>query len=366
MEQIKTEHKIFFQASQNMREIENESVDMIVTSPPYPMIEMWDEILEKQNSEIQDNLYNNPRQAFEKMHEELDKVWKECYRVLKDGSFMCINIGDATRTINGDFQLYNNHSRIVDSCLKIGFNNLPNIIWRKQTNAPNKFMGSGMLPCGAYVTLEHEWILIFRKGGKRAYKKDLEKLQRRKSSFFWEERNVWFSDIWEIKGVKQKISNSLTRDRSAAYPLELPYRLINMYSQQRDVVLDPFMGLGTTAIACMISQRNSIGYEIDNKLQTSIIDNIGSYSVVEMNNHINKRYCKHLAFVSARKSDGKEFKHYNKNLSCEVMTSQETDIDFNYLKRITTNTNNKNISFIVEYQQGGDKTQLPFRESSLF
>ena len=139
-----------------------------------------------------------------------------------------------------------------------------------------------------------------------------------------------------------------------------------MYSQQRDVVLDPFMGLGTTAIACMISQRNSTGYEIDNKLQTSIIDNIGSYSVVEMNNHINKRYCNHLAFVSARKSDGKEFKHYNKNLSCEVMTSQETDIDFNYLKRITTNTNNKNISFIVEYQQGGDKTQLPFRESSLF
>lgn len=139
------------------------------------------------------------------MHQELDKVWEECYRVIKPGGFMCVNIGDATRTINGNFKLYNNHTRILETCNKLGFISLPNIIWRKQTNAPNKFMGSGMLPCGAYVTLEHEWILIFRKGDKRKYKTSEEKLDRMKSSFFWEERNIWFSDVWDIKGTKQKI-----------------------------------------------------------------------------------------------------------------------------------------------------------------
>ena len=112
-------------------------------------------------------------------------------------------------------------------------------MWRKATNAPNKFMGSGMLPCGAYVTLEHEWILIFRKGGKRVYKTAEAKESRRDSSFFWEERNVWFSDVWEIKGVKQNINKAPSRERNASYPLEIPYRLINMYSQKGDVVLDP-------------------------------------------------------------------------------------------------------------------------------
>ena len=136
-----------------MRCIEDESIDLVVTSPPYPMIEMWDEIMSLQNPFIKEALARNPSEAFEMMHQELDEVWKECFRVLKEGGMMCINIGDATRTINKEFKLFNNHTRIVNSCLSIGFTNLPNIIWRKQTNAPNKFMGSGMLPCGAYVTL---------------------------------------------------------------------------------------------------------------------------------------------------------------------------------------------------------------------
>ena len=170
--------------------------------------------------------------AFELTHRELDKVWLECFRVLKEGGFLCINIGDATRNIKGEFELYNNHSRIITYCTNIGFTNLPNIIWRKPTNSPNKFMGSGMLPCGAYVTLEHEWILIFRKGSKRLYKGDTEKEQRRQSSFFWEERNHWFSDLWEIKGTKQAITNTKSRERNASYPFTVPYRLINMYSQR--------------------------------------------------------------------------------------------------------------------------------------
>ena len=166
------------------------------------MIEMWDDILSSQNTRIKESLSSNTQEAFELMHQVLDTIWTECYRVLKDGAYICINIGDATRTINGDFALYNNYSRIVQYCLELGLKALPSIIWKKQTNAPNKFMGSGMLPNGAYVTQEHEHILIFRKGEKRNYNKEDDKKRRRESAFFWEERNVWFSDIWDFKGAR--------------------------------------------------------------------------------------------------------------------------------------------------------------------
>lgn len=347
---IKSKHNIYISSSQNMGCIEDESIDLIVTSPPYPMIEMWDDIMTSQNPKIGSALSDNPSDAFEMMHQELDKAWRECYRLLKDGGMMCINIGDATRTINKEFQLYNNHTRIVNACISLGFTNLPNIIWRKQTNAPNKFMGSGMLPCGAYVTLEHEWILIFRKGGKRNYKHSDDKLMRRESSFFWEERNKWFSDLWEIKGVKQLISNSQTRERNASYPLEIPFRLISMYSQQGDTVLDPFLGMGTTTIAAMMSQRNSIGVEIDAKLLPSILENIDGVSMKLTNDSIYQRYSCHLDFVKERESLGKEVKYYNEALKCKVMTSQETDINFHYLRSISKRQNGT-IGYECEYYE---------------
>lgn len=331
---IKTRHNIYIHSSQDMGCFEDESIDLVVTSPPYPMIEMWDDIMSLQNPMIGGELTKNPSAAFEMMHQELDKVWRECYRLLKEGGIMCINIGDATRTINNNFQLYNNHTRIVNTCISLGFNNLPNIIWRKQTNAPNKFMGSGMLPCGAYVTLEHEWILVFRKGGKRNYKHADDKMLRRESSFFWEERNKWFSDLWEIKGTKQHINNSQTRERNASFPLEIPFRLINMYSQQGDTVLDPFLGMGTTTIAAMVSQRNSIGVEIDANLLPNIFNNIDGIDANMTNEAIYQRYINHLDFVEERESLGKEVKYYNEALKCKVMTSQETDMNFRYLQSI--------------------------------
>ena len=137
-----------------MKEISSKSVDLVVTSPPYPLIELWDDIFSTINPEIKEALENqNGPLTFELMHQELDKVWREVYRVLKMGGIACINVGDAVRTIGKDFRLHSNHSRILDCCFKLGFNSLPEIIWRKPTNAPNKFMGSGMLPPSAYVTL---------------------------------------------------------------------------------------------------------------------------------------------------------------------------------------------------------------------
>ena len=343
-------HTIYFNAAQNMSQLKDNSIDLVVTSPPYPMIEMWDEILSSQNPNIKIAFEeNNPRKVFELMHQELDKVWAECWRVMKEGTFLCINIGDATRTINGEFALYNNNTRIIQACEKLGFINLPNILWRKATNAPNKFMGSGMLPCGAYVTLEHEWILIFRKGGKRIYKTADVKESRRDSSFFWEERNVWFSDIWEIKGVKQKIKKAPSRERNASYPLEIPYRLVNMYSQKGDVVLDPFMGLGTTAIAAIINERNSVGYEIDPLLKPLLKDILSSFDISQANNLLYNRYKKHLDFVEERLKQNKEVKYDNEKLNCKVMTGQETDLGFHYIRNISLQKENGELNFETSY-----------------
>ena len=186
---MKTTHKVIFGNSANMSTIPSGSVDLVITSPPYPMIEMWDEMFSEQSPAIKDALQKEDGTlAFELMHKELDKVWNEVFRVLKDGGIACINIGAATRTIGRTFQLFSNHSRILSHCLNIGFVALPEILWRKQTNAPNKFMGSGMLPPGAYVTLEHEFILILRKGNKKEFKNPDEKLNRKRSAFFWEEK----------------------------------------------------------------------------------------------------------------------------------------------------------------------------------
>lgn len=342
-----TTHRINIGNSNNMKFIDDDSIDLVVTSPPYPMITMWDEGFISQDGNIAFLLEGNPDEAFELMHKQLDQVWTECHRVLKDGGFLCINIGDATRTINGSFKLYNNHSRILQACTKLGFVSLPDIIWRKQTNAPNKFMGSGMLPCGAYVTLEHEWILIFRKGEKRKYKTAEEKLARMRSSFFWEERNVWFSDVWDVKGIKQKITKSATRDRSAAFPFEIPFRLINMFSQKDDIVLDPFIGTGTTAKAAIVTGRNSIGYEIDPNFSPIIRQGIKDMSVVDCNNFIKQRFDNHVAFVRERIKQGKEVKHYNKPLHTPVMTSQEEELAFNYIKSISADEDGV---FTVEYE----------------
>lgn len=343
-----------------MTAVNTNSVDLIVTSPPYPMIEMWDEIMSAQSPAVKAAFdAKDGAAAFEEMHKELDKVWAECYRVLKDGAFLCINIGDATRTIDGSFELYNNHSRIMGACLKLGFKNLPNIIWRKQTNAPNKFMGSGMLPCGAYVTLEHEWILIFRKGGKRLYKKAEEKQIRRESTFFWEERNVWFSDLWDIKGIKQKIANSESRERSASFPFAIPYRLINMYSQRGDIVLDPFFGLGTTAIAAMVSERDSIGFEIDKNLKPSIQSTFNALSITDMNSMIRERYDRHLRFVNERIDAGKEVKYDDKAISCKVMTKQETDLIFRYVTKLNATSGNP-LTYRCDYQEEIDMGKIPY------
>lgn len=329
---MRTTHQIIFENSKNMRGIQSESADLVVTSPPYPMIEMWDEMFAAQNRAIRDALSRTEGSAaFELMHQELDAVWNEVYRILRNGGIACINIGDATRTIGGDFVLYQNHSRILTYLLKIGFSSLPVILWRKQTNAPNKFMGSGMLPPGAYVTLEHEFVLILRKGSMREFKTAKEKQIRRESAFFWEERNAWFSDMWlDLKGTGQDLNNDKTRLRSAAYPFELPYRLINMFSVKGDTVVDPFFGIGTTTFAAIAACRNSVGFEIEPSFRNPIVSKIPTV-VALSNEHIRNRIKNHTDFVKDRIKTKGAFKHMNKYYGFPVMTSQEKELLLNQL-----------------------------------
>src|SRR3990167_8898459 len=332
---MKTMHKVVYRDAREMEEVRSKSIDLVITSPPYPMIEMWDKMFSLQNPEISDALKeNNGEKAFELMHMEMDKVWKEVYRGLKTGGIACINIGDATRSLNGKFRIYPNHARILNSCLKLGFHALPHILWIKETNKPDKFMGSGMLPVGAYVTLEHEHILILRKGDKREFKKPEEKLNRQKSAFFWEERNIWFSDKWkDINGVFQKLNHSKLRERSGAYPIELTYRLINMFSVQGDVVLDPFLGTGTTALGAMASGRSSIGYEIDNNFKEFIEDRIKEIKNI-VDEYVKDRLEKHRIFVKKRQEEKGEIKYTNKNYNFPVVTRQETNLCIPMIKEI--------------------------------
>ncbi len=310
------------------------SVQLVVTSPPYPMIEMWDDMFSQQNRQIPSALHKGDGLlAFELMHRQLDPVWREIHRILIDGGIACINIGDATRTIGGDFSLYPNHARVLTAMIETGFSSLPAILWRKPTNAPNKFLGSGMLPVGAYVTLEHEYILIFRKGSKRDFRLN-QKQERRHSAFFWEERNSWFSDVWlDLVGTSQNQQGTNTRMRSAAFPFELPYRLISMFSAKNDVVLDPFLGTGTTMAAAMATARNCIGFEIETGFQEQILS-INDWIVDAANERINQRIDNHKVFIDQRLNKEFEFKHHNKYYDFPVMTRQEVDLYLNLLEKV--------------------------------
>ena len=327
---MQTTAKLICGPAQSMAGIADESVDLIVTSPPYPMVEMWDEIFALQDGRIGEQLSRDDgHAAFALMHEQLDAVWLECNRVMKPGGIACINIGDATRTLDGDFQLYSNHSRILSNFLGQGFAALPDILWRKQTNAPNKFMGSGMLPVGAYVTYEHEYILVLRKGRRRTFTTVAEKAKRRESAFFWEERNVWFSDVWlDVKGTSQGLVDAPTRERSAAFPFELAYRLICMFSVKEDVVLDPFAGTGTTLAVALTAGRNSVGVEIDETL-VPVAQNLLRSTLPAANEYNRARLARHAEWATARTAESGPLKYASRHYGFPVMTAQEQDLLLN-------------------------------------
>ncbi len=351
---MKTTHRLNFADSRRMEKIKDQSVDLVVTSPPYPMIAMWDESFARQSHAVRKALgERDGGLAFEAMHRVLDPVWNAVVQKLKPGGFACINIGDATRQLGANFMLYPNHARILTHLHQQGLSPLPAVLWRKQTNAPNKFMGSGMLPAGAYVTLEHEYILILRKGGKRAFDRPPEKEARRRSAIFWEERNLWYSDVWtDLKGARQQMLDKQVRARSGAFPLELPYRLINMYSVAGDTVLDPFLGAGTTLFAAMAAARNSIGFELEADFVWTIRE-AAARATDTANRLISDRLERHATFVAERQAAGKELKYESRFYGFPVVTRQETEICFNRPIQVDEEGTDR---FTVSYLAGPPET----------
>lgn len=322
-----TTHRVVFQPAGSMDGIESNSIALVVTSPPYPMIEMWDACFSAQDAGFQEALSSNDAGgAFDRAHDLLATTWRGLARVLMPGGIACINIGDATRTIGDTFHLFPNHARVIDHCRAAGLQSLPGITWRKPTNAPTKFMGSGMLPPCAYVTLEQEHVLVFRKGDKRAFTTTDAKARRRASAYFWEERNAWFSDTWDVKGVAQDMpGDAPARARSAAFPLELACRLVHMFSIKGDTVLDPFVGTGTTAIAAIAGARLSIGFERDPSL-AAMIDASLARAMETCNAWNAARLERHASFITKYTREKGKPKHLNEHHGFPVITSQETGI----------------------------------------
>ena len=246
----KTTHRLILGDARNFSYIRDESIHLVLTSPPY-----WK--LKKYNPNDRQLGHINDYEAF---LSELEKVWKEAYRVLVPGGRLVCVVGDVclSRRANGRHVVVPLHADICVICRKIGFDNLNPIIWHKISNASyevkgsTKFLGKPYEP-NAIIKNDIEFILMQRKPG--GYRKPTEE-QRRLSLIDKKEYNKWFQQFWQITGAS-------TREHPAPYPLELAYRLVRMFSFVGDTVLDPFCGTGTTMVAALKAERNSIGIEID-------------------------------------------------------------------------------------------------------
>jgi DNA modification methylase len=323
---METTHRVVVGDSRDLALPEN-SVDLVVTSPPYPMIEMWDEAFGSMSDDAAAALADGDgERAFEAMHAVLDDVWAEIERVLCPGGIACINVGDATRTLADRFRVYPNHARVLSAFEELGFDPLPDILWRKPANSAAKFMGSGMVPPSAYVTLEHEYVLVFRNGERRAFEPGADR--RYEAAYFWEERNRWFSDVWtDVQGKTQTLDAERARDRSAAFPFAVPYRLVNMYSVYGDSVLDPFWGTGTTSLAAMVAGRDSVGVDRDPEVAGAFDERVAT--VTDLSRSIvDERLDDHRTFVREARERGETFDYEAEHYEFPVRTRQERKIRF--------------------------------------
>lgn len=273
-----THHILINGDSRNMSQIQDESVGLIVTSPPY-----WQ--LKDYGSESQIGFH----QSYEDYINHLNLVWNECFRILKPGCRLCINIGDqfARTAYYGRYKIVPIHSEIIRFCETVGFDYMGTIIWQKQTTmhttGGQRVMGSYPYPRGGIVKVDYENILLFKKQGKAP---SVEKAYREASKLTDEEWNTYFSSHWNFPGAKQT-------EHIAVFPEELPKRLIKMYSFVSDTVCDPFMGSGTTALAAMKLERSSVGYEINREFRRyyheklTKLDNNSYFEFYEDNNTIN-------------------------------------------------------------------------------
>ena len=247
---ISTKHLVVNGDSRKMTELPDNSIDLVITSPPYWQLKDYGNADQIGFNDSYENYINN-----------LNLVWNESYRVLNNGCRLCVNIGDQfARTVYyGRYKVIPIRTEIIKFCETIGFDYLGAVIWQKTTTTNTtggaSVMGSFPYPRNGILSIDYEFILLFKKlGNPEKPSKDL-KEQSKMTKDEWKE---YFSGHWNFGGAKQD-------SHIAMFPEELPRRLIKMFSFVGDTVLDPFLGSGTTSLAAKNLSRNSVGYEINSE-----------------------------------------------------------------------------------------------------
>ena len=253
--------KIIIGDSRSMAEVEDESIDLVVTSPPY-----W---------HIKDYGIKGQIGYGQSLHQylrDLYYVWQECFRVLRPGSRLCLNIGDqfARASVYGRYKVIPLHAEFIAQGEQIGFDFMGSVIWQKKTTMNTTggavVMGSYPYPPNGIIEIDYEFIHIFKKPGKS--KKVLPETKEA-SKLTKEEWKEYFAGHWYFGGARQL-------GHEAMFPEELPRRLIRMFSFRGDTVLDPFLGSGTTVKVALDLGRNAVGYEINEDYLEVIKEKAGS------------------------------------------------------------------------------------------
>ncbi|HEY2799961.1 MAG TPA: site-specific DNA-methyltransferase [Chthoniobacterales bacterium] len=247
-----TEHILRLGDARNLSWIADSSVHLIVTSPPYWTLKKYEEN-ERQLGEIAD---------YDRFLDELDKVWRECARVLVPGGRICCVVGDVCiPRKQGRHRVMPLHADIMVRARSLGLDALTPILWFKIANGVTEAKGNGAgfygkpYQPGAIIKNDAEYILFLRKGGEY---RSPSAIQKALSMLSKEEMKSWLRSAWfDIKG------ESTRKGHPAPYPPILAERLIKLFSFAGDTILDPFVGTGTTSLAAITTGRNSIGNEIE-------------------------------------------------------------------------------------------------------